>query len=289
MAIQTFTSGQVLTAAQVNALNSNDFNQTVSTKTANYTLVATDKGTRIVMNVSSASTVTVNTSLFSAGDTLVIQNIASNATVVTAGTATVSTAGSLSIPQYGSGTLYFTSASAAIFFPSAGPPATSALTLITAQTITASSSFQVTGCFSATYDNYLVKMFLSTYVNATQLRFGTSGTPNTGSIYQNMYGVFRNPTSPNTNVNGSNNQTKFSLTVENDAPAFYNIEIYNPFATASTGIISSTASGLSVNASVSRGNYGGGVNGTTSFTDLIIIPDSGTIDGYLKVYGYQNS
>jgi hypothetical protein len=169
------------------------------------------------------------------------------------------------------------------------PAASSALTFITAQTITASSAFQVNGCFSATYDNYLVKMFLSTYVNATQLRFGTSGTPNTGSIYQTMYGVFRNPTSPNTNVNGSNNQTKFSLTVENDGPVFYNIEIYNPFATASTGIVSTTASGLSSNASVSRGNYGGGVNGTTSFTDIIIIPDSGTIDGYIKIYGYQNS
>jgi hypothetical protein len=127
MAIQTFTSGQVLTAAQVNNLQANDFNQTVSTKTANYTLVAADKGTRVVMNVSSASTVTVNDSLFSAGDTLVIQNIATDATVVTAGTATVSTAGSLSIPQYGSGTLYFTSASAAIFFPSAGPAPTSAV------------------------------------------------------------------------------------------------------------------------------------------------------------------
>ena len=165
----------------------------------------------------------------------------------------------------------------------------SALVLITAQTITASSSFQVNGCFSATYDNYLVKMFLSTYVNATQLRFGTSGTPNTGSIYQSVYGVFRNPTSPNTNVNGSNNQSKFNLTVENDAPVFYNIEIYNPFATASTGIVNSTASGLSVNGSVSRGNYGGGVNATTSFTDIVIIPDSGTIDGYIKIYGYTNS
>lgn len=165
----------------------------------------------------------------------------------------------------------------------------SALVLVTAQTITASSSFQVNGCFSATYDNYLVKMFLSTYVNGTLLRFGTGGTPNTGSIYQNMYGIFRNPTSPNTNLNGSNNQTKFSLTHENDAPVFYNIEIYNPFATASTGIINSTASGLSSNGSVSRGNYGGGVNGTTSFTDIVIIPDSGTIDGYIKIYGYQNS
>jgi hypothetical protein len=110
-------------------------------------------------------------------------------------------------------------------------------------------------------------MFLSTYVNATQLRFGTGGTPNTGSIYQTMYGVFSNPTSPNTNVNGANNQTKFGLTVENDAPVFYNIEIYNPFATHRLELLA-TASGLGDNTYVSRGNYGGGVNGTTSFTDL---------------------
>ena len=165
----------------------------------------------------------------------------------------------------------------------------SALVLITAEPITASASFQVNGCFSATYDNYLVKMYLSTYVNGTKLRFGTSGTPNTGSIYATMYGVFRNTVSPNTNVNGSFNNSKFQLTVENEGPVFYDIQIFNPFATASTGIISNSASGIATDTLVSRGNYGGGVNGTTSFTDIVIIPDSGTIDGYIKIYGYTNS
>jgi hypothetical protein len=98
MALTTFTSGQVLTAAQLNAVQANDYNQTVSTKTASYTLVAADKGTRVVMNVAAANTVTVNTSLFSAGDTLVIQNIGAGTTTVTAGTATVSSAGPLAIP-----------------------------------------------------------------------------------------------------------------------------------------------------------------------------------------------
>ena len=120
MALTTFTSGQVLTAAQMNAVQSNDYNQTVSTKTASYTLVAADKGTRVVMNSASATTITVNTSLFSAGDTLVLQNISTGVCTVTAGTATVSTAGSLAIPQNGSGILYFTSAGVSIFYPSAG-------------------------------------------------------------------------------------------------------------------------------------------------------------------------
>jgi len=116
MAKQTFTTGQVLTAAQVNSLQSNDFNQTVSTKTAAYTLVAADKGTRIEFNTSGSVACTVNTGLFDAGDTLVIQNRGAGVVTVTAGTATVNTSATLALSQYDAGTLYFISASAAIFF-----------------------------------------------------------------------------------------------------------------------------------------------------------------------------
>jgi hypothetical protein len=128
MAKQTFTTGQVLSAAQVNALQANDYNTTVSTKTASYVLVASDVGTTIVQNVATANTVTVNTGLFAAGDTLRIQNIGAGIATVTAGTATVNTANSLALPQWGSGILYFTAPSAAIFFPSAGAAAAAAAT-----------------------------------------------------------------------------------------------------------------------------------------------------------------
>jgi hypothetical protein len=120
MAIQDFVAGQVLTAAQMDALQANDYNQTVSNKTASYTLVAADKGTRVVMSNAGATTITVNTSLFAAGDTLFIQNIGAGTCTITAGTATVTTAGSLALAQWGGGTLYFTSASAAIFFSGGG-------------------------------------------------------------------------------------------------------------------------------------------------------------------------
>jgi len=115
MAIQSFSVGQVLTSAQMSALQLNDYNQTVSTKTANYVLVATDAGTKIVMNSASATTITVNTSLFAAGDTLTILNIGAGACTITPGTATVSSATSLVLVQYGSGTLYFTSAGVSVF------------------------------------------------------------------------------------------------------------------------------------------------------------------------------
>jgi hypothetical protein len=121
MAKQSFSVGQVLTAAQVNALQTNDFNQTVSTKTISYVLVAEDKGTRIVMNSTSATTITVNTGLFDTGDTLYIHNTNSGLSTITAGTATVSTSGSLVLAQNQGGLLYFTSASASIFFQFATP------------------------------------------------------------------------------------------------------------------------------------------------------------------------
>jgi len=161
MAIQGFTIGQTLTAAQMTALQANDYNQTVSTKTVSYTLVAADVGTRIVMNSASATTITVNTSLFSAGDTLVLQNIGAGVCTVTAGTATVSTAGSLAIPQNGSGILYFTSAGVSIYYPSAVTAAAASITSATAQT----NSSQTTS--STTYAD------LSTVTSVT-LTTGTS-------------------------------------------------------------------------------------------------------------------
>lgn len=111
-----FVANTVLTASQLNST----YNVPVGAKTASYTLVAADGGTRVQMNNASATTITVNTSLFSAGDSVWLQNIGAGVCTVTAGTATVTTAGSLAMAQYGGGELYFTSASAAIFFPSGG-------------------------------------------------------------------------------------------------------------------------------------------------------------------------
>lgn len=120
MAIQDFVTGQVLTAAQMDALQANDYNQTVSAKVASYVLAAADKGTRVTMSNAGATTITVNTSLFAAGDTLFITNIGAGATTITAGTATVSTASSLVLAQYDSGRLYFTSTGVAIWEKYAG-------------------------------------------------------------------------------------------------------------------------------------------------------------------------
>jgi len=117
MAKQTFTTGQVLTAAQMTSLQQTAMGGGSTTaKTTSYTLVAADAGTVVQMNSASATTITVNTALFAAGDTVQIQNIGAGVCTVTAGTATISTAGSLALSQYEGGQLYFNTTSAALFF-----------------------------------------------------------------------------------------------------------------------------------------------------------------------------
>ena len=117
MAKQTFTVGQVLTAAQLTSLQQTAMGGgAASAKTASYTLVAADAGTTISMTSTSATTITVNTGLFAAGDTVFIQNLGSGNCTVTAGTATVSTAGSAILPTNDAGILYFVSTGVAIFY-----------------------------------------------------------------------------------------------------------------------------------------------------------------------------
>jgi hypothetical protein len=92
-----------------------------SAKVASYVLVAADAGTAISMTNGGATTITVNTGLFAAGDTVTVVNLGAGVCTVTAGTATVSTSGSLVLAQNQGGILYFTSASAALFLQFATP------------------------------------------------------------------------------------------------------------------------------------------------------------------------
>jgi hypothetical protein len=122
MAKQTFTTGQVLTAAQMTSLQQTAMSGgAASAKVASYVLVAADGGTAISMTNAGSTTITVNTGLFAAGDTVTIVNLGAGTCTVTAGTATVSTSGSLVLAQNQGGILYFTSASAALFLQFATP------------------------------------------------------------------------------------------------------------------------------------------------------------------------
>ena len=122
MAKQTFTTGQVLSAAQMTSLQQTAMlGGDTTAKVASYVLLAADAGTTVAMSNAGSTTITVNSSLFAAGDIVTIQNRGAGVCTVTAGTATVNTSGSLVLAQYQGGVLYFTSTSAAIFFQFATP------------------------------------------------------------------------------------------------------------------------------------------------------------------------
>ena len=269
-----FVASTVLTASQLNST----FNIPVTTKTASHTLVAGDAGTRVVMNSASATTITVNTSVFSAGDNLEITNVGAGVTTVTAGTATVSSAGPLAIPQYGGGTLYFTSAGVAIFFPSAGPAATSGLTFVSATTITG-ASVNIANCFSATYRNYLIigdSMTGGSNGYELEGRFGVSGTPTTAN-YTQADAAAANTASTLSRVN----------IVTFTANQGFIMNVYAPNVAASTMF---TVTG--VNNTVTGRLTLGFQTDATAFTDFNIAMQSGSTNftaGTVRIYGYQNS
>lgn len=165
MAKQTFTTGQVLTAAQMTSLQQTAMSGgAASAKTASYTLVAADAGTAISMNNAGATTITVNTGLFAAGDTVHITNLGAGVCTITAGTATVNSSASLALAQYESGFLDFTSTSAAIFVKGAGAAASAGgMTLISTTTLSGASVSL--SSIPATYNN--LQLVIRDYLPAT--------------------------------------------------------------------------------------------------------------------------
>jgi len=108
-----FVAGQVLTAAQLNDIQ----NLPISDKTASYTLIAGDETKRTMMNNASATTITVNNSIFTVGDVIQVANKGAGTCTITAGAGvTINTSGSLSLAQYGGGYLVAISASSFLFF-----------------------------------------------------------------------------------------------------------------------------------------------------------------------------
>ena len=91
-------------------------NITLDRKTASYTLVAGDNGKLIEMNVATANTLTVNASLFSAGNQIIISQYGAGQTTITAGAGVTlrSDGGKLKInTQYSIATIIFISATEA--------------------------------------------------------------------------------------------------------------------------------------------------------------------------------
>jgi len=207
MAKQTFTTGQVLTAAQMTSLQQTAMGGGSATaKTANYVLVAADAGTTVIMNAAGTTTITVNTSLFAAGDSVFIQNIGAGVCTVTAGTATVSTAGSLALAQYEGGLLYFTATGTSIFHDYAqsggGGGGGKVLQVVSATTTTrvdvSSTTYTDTGVTASITPTLNTSKILILMTHSVYQYGGSIGSPNGNiRIMRDSTAIFNNVTATN--------------------------------------------------------------------------------------------
>lgn len=288
MAIQTWTTGQTLLASQLTALNANDYNWTVNAQTASYVLVAADAGKHVTMSNVGATTITVNTSLFTAGDTLRITNIGAGTCTITAGTATVSSAGALALTQYASGILWFQAAGVAYFFPDA-KTSSAALVYITGASFSAVASVSLpTSTFTATYKNYLINYTVtaastdSTVINA---RLRAAGTDATGALYSNagVTYVIGGATIGAANIlSGTSWQfTQFNSADRNKVQ----LQVLSPQLAVDTHFLWDTYG--RVGGSQGGGHGNGEYRAATQFDSITLYPAAGTITGSYEVYGYS--
>jgi len=90
MAAITFVTGEVLTAAQMNALNALAFNAQTGTT---YTLVAADKDKLVTTSNGSAVTVTIPTGVFTVGQSINVQSIGVGLTTISGAAVTITSTG----------------------------------------------------------------------------------------------------------------------------------------------------------------------------------------------------
>jgi hypothetical protein len=286
MAKQTFTAGQVLTAAQVNNLQTDIFNQTTSTKTANYTLLVGDRGTRLIGNGTSI-TFTVDNSIFTAGDTIKLHNINSTVLTIAAGAGvTINAAAGLTIAQYQEATLFATSASSFILFESTASSA-NGLTLLNTTSFSGVTSQSFNNVFTSTYDNYkILAIITSSAANQEiQFRYRASAADSSTAVYNRM-GTETNNNNTTISALNAAAQTSFLLALVNASfPNFTNLDlnIFSPVLTRTTGMQFQT-SGLSAATLMVNRTGTGNFENTTTFDGFSLFSGS-NFGGTVSIYG----
>jgi hypothetical protein len=289
MAKQTFTTGQVLTAAQMTSLQQTAMlGGAASAKTASYTLVAADAGTAISMSNAGATTITVDTGLFAAGDTVHITNLGAGVCTITAGTATVNSSASLALAQYESGFLDFTSSSAAIFVKGAGAAAAAGTTLISRSAFSGSTTAIFDSVFTSTYDSYMIIIEDVIAVTGTDdllFQFRVGSTTKNASYYGSS-GLLAQGINTWTNFTSANAS---SVTIAVDMGTTTNIRTSCQIFVNNVGQTSERASfrGQSFNGSNANMQiFAAGNDAADTYTGFVISAGS-NITGTAAIYGMR--
>jgi hypothetical protein len=241
------------------------------------------------MNSASATTITVNTGIFTASQVVYIVNKGTASTVITAGAGvTISTSGSLTVPANGSGRLLALSASAFIYEAGDITASAAGLTLVSSQTFTAASTVSMAaGTFTSTFLNY--RVFINITASSTNqtlgMRVNASGSPQTTSAYFQARYLFNGGStvadsgSSSANINSVRNANVMGSNV---------IDVFGPADNSMVTPFTYMGNGENP-ASNASATAGGGFYNVAAAHDGLTFIVSGTITGTLRAYGFANS
>jgi hypothetical protein len=162
--------------------------------------------------------------------------------------------------------------------------ANAGLVYVTSATIGSTvSSVTVSSAFSATYDAYRVVVVGGTGSTTDGVAVSMSGGPGSGYYYGLVYATYASA-AVNAAVN-TNNGARWSFvggTTAGQASSFV-FDLYNPFLSLYTTIHNGSYAG-----GLTAGTGNGYLAAATSFTGVVITPQSGTLTGgTVTVYGYR--
>lgn len=288
MAKQTFTTGQVLTAAQMTNLQQTAMlGGAANARTASYVLVAGDAGNCVSMSNASATTITVNTGIFAAGDIVTILNIGAGTCTITAGTATVSkpTNASLALVSNAGGVLYFTATGAATFLPF-DTGGSSGLTLInrTAFSNVASQAFD--NVFTSTYSSYFIiaeNFYGATATAAPYIQLRYAGPTTQAATYFGGYTNINNAGTTGSGFSNGSNQYQLANRVGSSTnPLYFNLTV--------TGVGNASEKPALFGNIANIYDYQYGFTGfhqetARTYTGFLLSASSGNVYGTVAVYG----
>lgn len=152
-------------------------------------------------------------------------------------------------------------------------------------TFTSASSISINDCFSSTYDNYRIifDCVTSGTQNITfQFRNGSGNVTASNYLFQNILG-----SSSTVSGGRASGQSSFELLYQAVGAVAITMDVFEPFATDYTRIVSQSGRDLS-GTSPSLFSVVGGYNQTTSLTGITFANSAGNITGNIRIYGYKN-
>lgn len=154
-------------------------------------------------------------------------------------------------------------------------------------TFSGASSISLNGVFTSTYTNYLMVLNIQSRStsNFINIRFRLAGTDNSSALYDTQY------LRANVTTVGANNATGATsaqfVTTTTNSPSFATANIYQP-QVASLNTYFYCASNVGVPAAGYIETMAGGINNTSQFDGISIIPTAGNITGLVTIYGMAN-